>query len=168
MALPSWSLVTRGKNRSVSNSLPTHFCARDSDVLLSWSLVKQTIQTNARLINQLHARINEAFAVRTRTQEDFEAWQCACTEFHKRYDALAFPGGLKQAYTKIRDGDLPTVETAISFLETHPYFHCSQYIATKLTRLLKRHTLPARLQDRLDIVLTAKRAHNQSRRARSS
>lgn len=52
---------------------------------------------------------------------------------------------------------MTTAETAILFLELHPYFFRSQYIATSLTRLLKKVQLGSDLRERFDIVLLATR-----------
>ena len=124
--------------------------------------MEQLLQTNAKLIEELHARIRATFRERSKGSVQYQAWQAACAELHRRYDGLAFPGGLAQALQKLRAGDMLTAEIAICFLEIHPYFFRSQYIATKLVRLLKKTRLPSHLQPRFDIVWAA--ARNRKRR----
>lgn len=76
-------------------------------------------------------------------------WSRACDDFHKQFDGLAFPGGYDAGLKKIREGDARAIEDALAFLEVRPYFFRSQYIRTKLTRLLKRATLSSRQAERL-------------------
>ena len=42
-------------------------------------------------------------------------WERACAEFHKRYSALAFPGGYEGALERIKSGDPNAMEVAICF-----------------------------------------------------
>jgi len=121
------------------------------------------IQNNAQIIGELRDRIHSTFASRSKSSADFDEWKRACDELHQRYDALAFPGGLAQAFQKLKAGDMVIAESAICFLEIHPYFHGSQYISTKLIRLLKKLSLPSSLRCRLDAVLTA--AQKRKRRS---
>jgi hypothetical protein len=119
--------------------------------------MKGLIQTNARIIGELHGRIRSTFANRSKSDAAYDEWKQACAEFHERYNSLAFPGGLEQALQKLKAGDMLTAESAICFLEIHPYFFRSQYISTKLIRLLKKLPLPANLRCRLDSILAAAR-----------
>ncbi len=52
---------------------------------------KSQIQENAARLREL----NEAI-YRTGAARDLE-WRHACSEFHRRYDELAFPGGLDRS-----------------------------------------------------------------------
>lgn len=117
--------------------------------------MKQTIEHNAAEICRLHRAIHNAFAHRSESREAFEAWKQACATFHARYDFLAFPGGLTAGLERLGAGDLLTAETAIVYLELHPYFFRSQYNATTLIRRLKKLQLPVHLRDRFEAVLAA-------------
>ena len=131
--------------------------------------MKELLERNTQIINELNSRIDATFETRSRSEADWAQWQRACDEFHSRYDALAFPGGEQNAYERLKAGDIATAEKAIQFLELHPYFFRSQYISTQLVRLLKKLKLPAELQSRFDAILAAtreRRARRQSRRTR--
>jgi hypothetical protein len=125
--------------------------------------VKQTILHNAEMVRRLHRAIHEAFAHRTDSQEACERWRRACEEFREQYDGLAFPGGLRAALERLAEGDMLTAETAICYLEVHPYFFRSQYNATVLTRRVKKLDLRDDLRERLERVLAA--ARERKRRA---
>ena len=88
--------------------------------------MKRTFEQNAEIIRRLQAAINETFEHRSESPEALEAWKQACAEFHSRYDALAFPGGLSTALECLSGGDMVTAETAIAYLELHPYFFRSR------------------------------------------
>jgi hypothetical protein len=117
--------------------------------------VKQTIAHNAEILRRLHDAIHTTFAHRSESPEAMVAWKQACGEFHSRYDALAFPGGLSVALERLARGDMVTAETAIAYLELHPYFFRSQYNATAFIRRLKKLELRRDLQKRFDAVLAA-------------
>lgn len=64
--------------------------------------------------------------------------------FIPQYSALVdrlFPGGYDCALRKIQQGDAKAIDSALAFLEVRPYFFRSQYIRTRLMRLLKHATL---------------------------
>lgn len=126
--------------------------------------MKHTIQHNAERIRQLHTQIHGTFKHRSESPEALAAWKQACAAFHSRYDALAFPGGLSAAFERLAAGDMATAETAIAYLEIHPYFFRSQYNATKFTRALKKLKLRSDLQRRFDAILGA----TQKRRREST
>lgn len=130
----------------------------------STAQVKHTIQHNAERIRELHAQIHSTFKHRSDSSEAMAAWNQACAVFHSRYDALAFPGGLSAAFERLAAGDMATAETAIAYLEIHPYFFRSQYNATKFTRALKKLKLRSDLQRRFDAVVAA----TQKRRREST
>lgn len=122
------------------------------------------IQENAKRVAELHNRIHETFKRRDTSPEAREDWSRACNEFHSQYDALAFPGGYEAGLQKIQAGDARAIEDALAFLEVRPYFFRSQYMRTKLTRLLKRAQLSPRqaemFQRALDAGKTRKKARN--------
>jgi len=126
--------------------------------------VKQLFEHNAAEIRRLHQAVNDTFKGRSDSKYAMEAWQRACAEFSARYDQLAFPGGLGSAFERLAACDPPTAETAVLFLELHPYFHRSQYIATKLVQFLKKLELRSDLQERFDAITTATRERRLRRR----
>ena len=113
------------------------------------------IQKNAKRVTELHDRIHEAFKLRDTSPEAHAEWSRACVEFHSKYDALAFPGGYGAGLQRIQAGDAHAIEDALAFLEVRPYFFRSQYIRTKLTRLLKRALLTTRQAERFHRALEA-------------
>jgi hypothetical protein len=113
------------------------------------------IQENAKRVTELHDRIHETVKRRDSSPEARAEWSRACSEFHSQYDALAFPGGYAAGLAKIQAGDSRAVEDALAFLEVRPYFFRSQYIRTKLTRLLKHAQLTTRQTERFKKALEA-------------
>lgn len=67
-----------------------------------------------------------------------------------RFDKLAFPGGYTRALKLLASEDGATIEAALQFIEIRPYFFRSQYIRTKLLRMLKRIPLSQRQLERLE------------------
>ena len=65
----------------------------------------------------------------------------------------ALPGGYEAGLEKIQAGDVRAIEDALAFLEVRPYFFRSQYMRTKLTRLLKHAPLTALQTERFQAVL---------------
>lgn len=123
------------------------------------------ITTNAARLRQLHEAIHETFQRRAEGPEATAAWKQAAEEFHRRYDELAFPGGLEAGLLRIKAGDLQAIETAILYLELRPFYFRAQYNRNKFTRLLKRQNLPSRLQERFDATRERLRAWSEGRRA---
>jgi hypothetical protein len=128
--------------------------------------MKQTFEQNARTLRRLHQAMKDTFSQRSASQEDRAAWERACNEFHSQYDALAFPGGLRSAFKHLAAGNLVTAETAITYLEVHPYFFRSQYHVKKFIQLLKKIKLEAKFQKRFDVVLEAARERKLRRSGR--
>ena len=113
------------------------------------------IQENARRVTELHDRIQETVKRRDSSPEARAEWSRACAEFHGQYDQLAFPGGYTTGLKKIQAGDSRAIEDALVFLEVRPYFFRSQYIRTKLKRLLKHASLNGRQTERFQTALAA-------------
>jgi hypothetical protein len=113
------------------------------------------IQENAKRVTELHDRIHQTVKRRDSSPEARAEWSRACDEFHSQYDALAFPGGYAAGLEKIQAGDTCAIEDALAFLEVRPYFFRSQYIRTKLTRLLKHAQLTARQTEKFQRALEA-------------
>jgi len=103
------------------------------------------IHHNAQLINELHDRLHDEF----RKQPHGLAHKRACEEFNAKYDFLAFPGGYESGISKIEEGDPTAIEAALSFLEVRPYFFRSQYMRTKILRLLRHAPMTENQKARL-------------------
>lgn len=125
------------------------------------------IQENARRVTALHDRIHETFQERDSSPEARAEWSRACDAFQSQYDALAFPGGYSVGLKKIEAGDGRAIEDALVFLEVRPWFFRSQYIRTKLTRLLKHARLTTRQAERFQAVLAAERQRRRRGRVDS-
>lgn len=110
------------------------------------------IQRNAETIRRLRETIVETFSHRHEGEEANDAWSEACAEFDRCYDALAFPGGYEDALQRLKRNDSETIDAALAFLEVRPYFFHSQYIATKLRRMLRRAILNDRQKQRLETI----------------
>ncbi len=109
----------------------------------------ELIKHNAQLIRDLQDRVHQTFSEKPHGPEH----KLACEEFQSRYDSLAFPGGYEVGLKKISQGDASTLDTALNFLELQPYFFRSQYMRTKLIRLLKKAHLTEPQQTRFNNVL---------------
>jgi hypothetical protein len=117
--------------------------------------MKELIERNAEEVRRLHARIHDTFRLRDRSSEQKQEWQRACSEFHARYDKLAFPGGYNTANDRILAGDSEAIEAALCFIELRPYFFRSGYMFKALLPKLKRAPLSAPEAARLQAVLSA-------------
>jgi hypothetical protein len=81
------------------------------------------------------------------------AWQTACAEFHRRYDALAFPGGYEAALDGLAIGNQQVIDATLSFLEVRPYFFRSGYMRKVLLRKIKQVDLAPQQLERLKGIL---------------
>lgn len=93
-----------------------------------------TFHSNAARICELSARIRHAWSENPHGSEH----HAACEEFHRNYDSLAFPGGLRVGLERLAERDPQIVELVIQFLEFDPRFFRSGYIKEKFLRRLKR------------------------------
>ncbi len=89
---------------------------------------------NAAILRELDARVRS-------TAKDPAAHEEACTEFHGRYDQLAFPGGLNRGMARLESCDAETVALAVDFLDADPRFFRSGYIKETILRRLKHAPL---------------------------
>jgi hypothetical protein len=64
--------------------------------------IKERIRENSAEIVRLHSRIHETVKHRTKTPEKRREWEQACSEFHARYEGLAFPGGYRDGQILLR------------------------------------------------------------------
>ena len=118
---------------------------------------RSIIQENARRLAELRERVHDTLQRRDSSPEAREEWSKACAAYRNQYDALAFPGGYASGLKKIQAGDSRAIEDAVAFLEVRPYFSRSQYMRTKLTRLLRRAPLTARQAERVQRVVGVKK-----------
>ena len=101
----------------------------------------EQIKINAQKINILKARIDETVKFRDENEYKLKEWQKACSDFHKQYNELAFPGGFSGAYEKIKNGDPEAIEAALCFIECRPYFFRSGYMYKDIMRKLKKASM---------------------------
>jgi hypothetical protein len=127
--------------------------------------LKNQILQNAEHLRQLHQRIHSTLRYRSRSPEDRERWSAACAEFHRRYDALAFPGGESDALDRIAEGDSRAIEAGICFVECRPFFFRSGYMFKDILRKLKRANLTAEQSQRLGAVVDAYDKYRAARQA---
>lgn len=96
--------------------------------------MQETISANANKLAQLYRRVKEEFAKKPHGEKH----RAACEEFHRDYDLLAFPGGLRAGLKRMKECDSEIVEMSIVFLEVDPMFFGSGYIKEAILRRLKR------------------------------
>lgn len=118
---------------------------------------------NAEEITQLQNRIHETVEHRHENDQKLGEWQRACTEFHSKYDDLAFPGGLEGAYDRILSGDVEAIEAALCFLECRPFFFRSGYMFKDILRKTKRAPLDEGQSDRLNVVVASYDEYKQAK-----
>jgi len=117
------------------------------------------IEANTRLLNELQDWLGNP------GPEDHDRGQ-AITFYFRRYDQLAFPGGLERGLKLLAADDPVAVESAVTFLEVNPMFHRSGYVKADLLRFLKRASLSKTQRSRLRAVVLARVADRDSREFR--
>jgi hypothetical protein len=108
---------------------------------------RSQIQENAARLRQLNEAINRTYAAHG------DEWRRACAEFHRRYDELAFPGGLDRSLKELKEGDTYAVELAVTFLDVDAMFFRSGYIKEELIQRLKGADLSASQIRRLGVAI---------------
>ena len=83
---------------------------------------KLRIAQSAAEIVRLHKRVHETVGQRDASSEERQIWSDACLEFRRKYDELAFPGGVDSAIRRMRAGDSNAIEYGLTFIEMRPYF----------------------------------------------
>ena len=125
---------------------------------------KLQILQNARLIAQLHQRIHETLAYRDENDHSRSLWKDACSEFHNKYNELAFPGGTSDIRERLRAGDEEAIEYALDFIELRPYFFRSGYMYKDFLRVLKNCPLSEEQRKRYDRVRSQYDEYREQRR----
>ena len=123
----------------------------------------QVIQ-NADEIVRLHRRIRETLCFRDEGPDQKAEWKDACSEFHAKYDDLAFPGGTDNARDRMRAGDDDAIEYAIAFLEVRPFFFRSGYMYKDFMRVLRNCPLSSAQKNRYDRIRERYLQYCQNRR----
>ena len=126
---------------------------------------KSQIQQNARVIGQLHQRIQETFAHRDDDDHSRALWQDACFEFHDKYNELVFPGGTTEIRERLRAGDMRAIDYALDFIEVRPYFFRSGYLYKDFLRVLRNCPLSHSQRKRYDQLKANYDKYRQRRRA---
>jgi hypothetical protein len=110
--------------------------------------IKQ-IHQNSEELRRLNERMRATVLLRDKSPIDRVQWKQACDEFHRRFDSLAYPGGLKM-FERVRVSEPAALETAIRFLVADPYHFRSGYLKDYLWRWLKHCKLSTSARKRLE------------------
>lgn len=129
--------------------------------------VHSRIQNNAHGIVRLHQELHAAIARRSDGPSSHALWQVACSNFHSRYDELAFPGGPRTARNRLRASDPVAIEYALAFLEVRPYFFRSGYMFKEFIRVLRKCPLSDSQRDRYNFVKAAYDVYRAQRKKRT-
>ena len=125
--------------------------------------MKSLIRHNPKTITELHQRVHERVRDRDKSDADRDLWRAACSEFHSRYDSLAFIGGASTARDRIRAGDTTAIEYALCFIEVRPYFFRSGYMYNDFLRVLRNAELSRQQRDRYNRIYDAYREYRRKR-----
>lgn len=126
------------------------------------SSIAAELASSSATIRELYSRIDETFAMRDRSPAHREAWSRACAEFHARYGTLSYPGG-DSRWQALMTLDSSEIETAITFLETDPFFFRSGYMKEAIWQRLKSAYLVPKQLRRLEAA-GLQQLHRQIRR----
>jgi hypothetical protein len=121
------------------------------------------IESHAAKLRELH-EVWVTFRIRDEGDAQREAWSEACRRFHSSYDELAFPGGLSNAMSMLPAKNPTTIEVAVRFLESDPWFFRSGYIKAELMKHLRRVPLSEDQRIRLQQVILARVREAKNRR----
>lgn len=124
-------------------------------------LTPQQIREAESEENAHHRRIDETFLHCEESAEAWARWKLACANWHASRRATDF---LWENTTRerLRAGDPSTVEDAIVFLETDPWFFRAGYLKERVISALKRAPLPGAPRERLrHVILEVCRGKNR-------
>jgi hypothetical protein len=129
---------------------------------------KPAIEKSTAEIVRLHRRVHELVGERDKSQEARQAWSDACAEFRRRYDELAFPGGVDSAIRRMRSGNQVAIGYALDFIELRPYFFRSGYMYNHFLRVLRNCDLTPQQRDRYGSVHARYLEYRRQRRLRET
>jgi hypothetical protein len=109
----------------------------------------QLILDASAKLEALHRRIDETVRARDRSAADRERWSEACSEFHRLYPTLFYPGGDESLYA-LKRHETEAIETALDFLDADPKHYCSGYTKEKVWRRLRNAPLTDAHKRRLE------------------
>ena len=121
-------------------------------------------EANAAKLRELNQAIDSSFRVRNESESKGKAWEEACRQFHLSYDGLAFPGGLANFMTRLRERETAAIELAVQFLEADPLFFRSGYIKEDLLEHLRWSPLNEEQKHRLQHVILQRVRDSKTRR----
>jgi hypothetical protein len=111
-------------------------------------LTPQQIREAESEENAHHQRIDETFLHREDSEAAWERWRLACADWHasRRSTDFLWEDSTRE---RLRAGDPATVEDAIVFLETDPWFFRSGYLKERVIGALKRAPFSSGQRERL-------------------
>src|ERR1700683_3609798 len=68
---------------------------------------RSQIQEGTARLRELNEAIHRTYVARR------DEWRRACTEFHRRFDELAYPGGLDRSLKELKTGDAFAIDLAV-------------------------------------------------------
>jgi len=103
---------------------------------------RKTVDETVRRVTRRHDPADPATAT----------WEAAVARFHAAV-AVAYPPDFETIFSRLREGDPSSIESAIGFLEADPWFFRSGYVKAKLVKLIKRLPLKPEQVRRLQAVI---------------
>ena len=116
--------------------------------------VAAELRDASRTLVDLSRRIGETFRTRDRSAADRDTWSKACSEFHARFPALFYPGGVSR-WEAFLNRDSAELDAAIAFLEVDPVHFRSGYIKETIWARMKAADLAPKQEQRLESVAVA-------------
>jgi hypothetical protein len=116
---------------------------------------REQIHKGAKQLRDLHEAVLRYYATyrQSRSDSDLQAWKRATSEYHARYEHLAFPGGLDKIFSGLSAGELVAINNGITFLEADPWFFRSGYLKADILNTLIRTKLTNEQMSRLQSVV---------------
>ena len=115
-------------------------------------LIKR-IRENAAELERLRYRVSPEFRNSDQAVREKVDWERAYREWYESYDVLAFPGGLRTGFERLRRGELAAIDLAIQFLTADHWYIRSGYHKEEICRILKKQVLTAEQASDLRILI---------------
>jgi hypothetical protein len=109
----------------------------------------QAILDASAKLEALHKRIDDTVRARDRSAADRERWSEACSDFHRLYSTLFYPGG-DASLDALKLNDAEAIETALDFLDADPKHFRSGYTKEEVWRRLRNAPLTDAQRRRLE------------------